>query len=272
MFQLLNLQPSEMPMSAAPIDHSLNLATQSVLTFGSYALWAVLLVVAIRMGLKQKTPFFVLIIFAAAFGALAEPLYDVGFMLYFYTPGLWTTFTSYDIPQPVWAYSGYVVLYAGPAIFITDRIAKGLTRAGLFQWAAIELACSCVFEMIGINGGAYSYWGPHAFRILQYPLVIGVLETAQVICFSVAAAELRRRVVGWKPLLGLFVLFPCTFYFGNFGAGAPTIIAIHLPDPSPVLVMVATSLSIFFAAMLIWGASFLLPSETPASEKSGLRT
>jgi hypothetical protein len=247
-------------MLTAPIDHPLNLTTQLIMNSASYFLWAILLFVAIRMGIKHKTPFFVLIILAAAFGALFEPLYDVGFMLWFYSPGMVTSFTSYGIPQPIWAYSGYVVLYAGPAMFICDRIARGLTPKGLLQWAGVVFLCSCVFEMVGIDGGAYEYWGPHVFRILNYPLAIGVLETAQVICFSVAAAALRRASSGWAPLLALFILFPCMFYFANFGAGAPLIIAIHTQDPSAMLVMAATSLSIVFGLTLIWAAARLLPS------------
>lgn len=142
-----------------------------------------------------------------------------------------------------------------------------MTRRALYGWAGVELLCSCAFEMIGINGGAYEYWGPHAFRIFEYPLVIGMLETAQVICFSVAAAELRRRSKGPMSLLGLFVLFPCTFYFANFGAGAPTIVAIHLDDPAPALVMLASALSIVFALLLIRGAAQLLPA-TSAAQRS----
>lgn len=250
----------------APYDHPLNLLTQSILVFGSYGVALVLLAIAIRMSVQQKTPFFVLIIVAAALGALAEPLYDVGFSLLFYIPGIWSSFTAYNIPQPLWAYSGYVVLYAGTAIFICDQIARGLTPKGLYRWAAIEFLCSCVFEMIGINGGAYEYWGPHAFRIFQYPLAIGVLEAAQVICFSVAAAELRRRSKGPLPLLGLIVLFPCTFYFANFGAGAPLIIALHLAHPAPTLVAITTLISIGFALVLIRGAACLLPASQDAGK------
>lgn len=248
-------------MLTAPVDHPLNLTTQAILTYGSYAISAILLIVAARMGIKQKTPFFVLIILAAAFGAIFEPIYDVGFMLLFYIPGMWTTFTSFDIPQPIWTHSGYVVLYAGPALFICDQIInRGLSRAGLFKWAGVEFLCSCTFEMIGINGGAYTYWGPHAFRIFQYPLAVGMLETAQVICFSIAAAALLKRTSGIAPLFGLFVLFPCTFYFANFGAGAPLIVALHTANPSPMLIMAASALSIAFALLLIWGASCLLPA------------
>jgi len=252
-------------MLTAPIDHPLNLATQSVLTYGSYLVTAVLLVIAIVMGIRQKTPFFVLLIVGAFLGAFAEALYDTGMSLWFYTPGLWTTFTAFGIPQPVWAHSGYVVLYAGPAMFICDRIARGLTASSLYMWAGVELLCSCIFEMVAINGDAMHYWGPHAFRILNYPLAIGVLETAQVVCFAVIAAELRRRSTSHWSLLGLIVLFPCTFYLANFGAGAPMIIALHLENPSVLMSTICSAISIGFALALIFGASKLLPAEQAAA-------
>jgi len=243
-----------------PIDHPLNLTTQAILTDLSWALTAVLLVIAIRMGVRQRTPFYALLVLAALVGAFAEALYDVGMMLYFYsTEGMFTHFTAFDIPQPIWTHSGYVVLYAAPAIYISRQIARGLmTRRTLFVWAGITLLESATFEIVGINGGLYSYWGPHVFRIFQYPLVIGVLEAAQVICFAVAATQLRARCSGQWQLLGLFVLFPCTFFMANFGAGWPTIIAVHLKHTSTPVIAAATVVSIGFAVVLVRaGASFL---------------
>jgi hypothetical protein len=213
------------------------------------------------MGKRERTPFYALVVLAAGVGAFAEPLYDVAMMLYFYsTPGMWTHFTAFDIPQPIWTHSGYVVLYAAPAIYIARQIGHGtMTRRALFVWAGITLLESAAFEMVGINGGLYSYWGPHVFRIFQYPLVIGVLEAAQVICFAVAASQLRARSTGHWQLLGLFVLFPCTFLGANFGAGWPTIIALHLEHTSTPLIAAATVVSIGFAIVLVRVAAALLP-------------
>ncbi|WP_114970592.1 hypothetical protein [Rhodoferax ferrireducens] len=246
-------------MLTAPYDHPLNLTTQAVLTYGSWALTAVLFAIAVKKDVRYRRPFFSFLILAGMVGALAEPLYDVGFMLLFYVPGIWSTFSAFGIPQPVWAYSGYVVLYTGTAMFICEQIQKGLTPKGLYGWAGLALLMSVAFEIIGIQGDAYAYWGPHAFRIFDYPLAVGVLESAQVICFSLAASELRRRTSGTVPLLGLFVIFPCTFYLVNFGAGAPLIISLHLDKPSPTLVTLCSAISIFFALLLIWSAAKLLP-------------
>jgi hypothetical protein len=137
-----------------------------------------------------------------------------------------------------------------------------MTRPKLFVWAGITLLESAAFEIIGINGGLYSYWGPHVFRIFQYPLVIGVLEAAQVICFAAAASQLRARCTGQWQLLGLFVLFPFTFFGANFGAGWPTIIAIHLEHTSTALVTAATVVSIGFAIVLVRAASAVLPQRS----------
>jgi hypothetical protein len=248
-------------MATAPVDHHLNLLAQDILTYGSWGLTVVLLGVAVRLGQKERTPFYVLMVLASMVAAFAEPLYDAAMMLYFYsTGGMFTHFTAFDIPQPIWTHSGYAVLYATAAIIIARKVRFGtMTAKTLFALAGAELLMSCTFEIIGINGGAYTYWGPHALRIFDYPLVIGVLEAAQVVCFAVGAALLRERVKSPIGLLGLFVLFPCTFFMANFGAGAPTIIAIHLQDGSRLVVALASALSIVFAVWLIRAASSLLP-------------
>ncbi|WP_051342573.1 hypothetical protein [Pseudonocardia spinosispora] len=249
-------------MPLPPVDHPLNLTTQGVLLYGSWVLTAVLLVFAVQLGRRERTPFYVLLVLAAMVGAFVEPLYDTAMMLYFYsTEGMATHFTAFDIPQPLWTHSGYAVLYASAAILITRSAWQGtLTRQRLGVFAGTELLMSCVFEMIGINGGAYAYWGPHTLRIFQYPLVIGVLETAQVVAFAIAAALLRQRMSG-RPvtLLWLFVIFPCTFLGGNFGAGWPVIIAIHLAEPNTAITAGATVLSIVLAGLLVRGAAGFLP-------------
>ncbi|MBJ7337563.1 hypothetical protein [Mycolicibacterium sp.] len=253
-----------------PIDHELNLTAQAILTYASWALTAVILALAIRMGRREGTPFYALMVLAVMVGAFVEPIYDVVMTLYFYsTAGMWTHFTAFDIPQPIWTHSGYVVLYASAAIFIAREIHRGtLTRRKLFAFAGLELVMSCAFEMFGINAGAYSYWGPHVLRIFNYPLVIGVLEAAQVICFAVAAAMLRSRSRDVWQLLGLFVVFPCTFLMANLGAGWPMIIALHAENTSTALVAAGTVISIGLAGVLVWSAASFLPDVTAGTGTS----
>jgi len=177
-----------------------------------------------------------------------------------------TFYTVFDVPQPVWTHSGYAVLYALPAVLITYRIRRGLLAPrALYAWAGVEFGISCVFEMTGINIGTYTYWGPHVLRVFHYPLVIGVLEAAQTICFAAAASQLRQRATSRWGLLGLFALFPATFFGANFGAGSPVIIAIHAAPVSQVAVYLCTVLSIVFAVTLIRFAAAFVPGPEQAA-------
>jgi hypothetical protein len=238
-------------MISAPYDHSLNLVTQTIMTFASWVIALGLLAVSVRRSWQQRTVFPVLLVLAAGVAALAEPLYDIAFKLLFFIPGQWTLFTYGDIPQPVWTISGYMILYAGPAIFICENLARGISRRTFLTWAAVTLLASSVFEIYGIAGGAYSYWGPHSFRIFGYPLAIGVLETTFVMLFSVLAHEYRSRIAGGMGLLGIFVLFPCAFYGVNFGVGAPMLVTLGLASPSPVLVAIGAAVSMGVAVCVI---------------------
>jgi hypothetical protein len=181
---------------------------------------------------------------------------------------MWSHFTAYDIVQPNWSHSGYMILYANAALYAGYKIAKGVWgRKELFMVFGIEFLTSCVFEMIAINGNAYEYWGPHQFRVFQYPLVIGVLEAAQVTTFTVVACLLWNRVRSWVGLLGLFALFPITFFGVNFGVGSPVIIAMHLNDPASTgfIVTCATLISIGWAVALVYGLSLFMPKELESS-------
>jgi hypothetical protein len=114
------------------VHHHLDLTGQNILTIGSWVLTVVLLGVAVNLGRKEaKTPFYVLMVLAAMVAAFAEPLYDVAFSLYFYsTHGMQRTITAFGIPQPIWAYSGYAVLYAAPAIYGAPWMIVGESGAG----------------------------------------------------------------------------------------------------------------------------------------------
>lgn len=253
------------------MDKELNEATQAVLTWGSWLLVAVMLVVAWRLGKKDRTPFYLVTIVAVGVAAFVEPLYDVAFDLWFYdvdaqgnTGLMWSHFTAFDIVQPNWSHSGYIILYANAALYAGWKISRGVWgRKELFVIFGIEFATSCVFEMIAINANAYEYWGPHRLRVFDYPLVIGVLEATQVVTFTVIACLLWNRVGNGFGLLGLFLLFPVTFLGVNFGVGSPTVIALHLNEPASTgfLVVCGSLLSMAFAAIWVYGVSFFMPKE-----------
>lgn len=247
--------------------HELDLVWQQIFTFASWGIVAIMLALAVRMGVQQRTPFYVLACVAACVAAFAEPLYDVAFDLWFYDvhngePGaMWSHFTAFGVVQPNWSHSGYVILYASACLYAGRRMYEGrLSKRGLFLIWLAEIATSCVFEVIGTKT-VYTYYGPYELRIGEYPLVIGVLEGTQVILFTVLAVQIWKRVrTGWG-LTALIAAFPISFFGANFGIGSPIIIALHMEPAhfSSGLVWGATFLTIGLCALAVNGASKFLP-------------
>lgn len=260
-------------MPADVMAHDLNLLWQNIFTWVSWAIVVAMVVIAVRMGVRQRTPFYLIAILAAGVGAYAEPLYDVAFDLWFYDarngePGAgYMHFSAFGVEQPIWTHSGYMILYATACLYAGRRIYEGrLGRRGLFLIWGAEVLASCVFEVIGTGTDVYTYYGPYVLRIWNYPLVIGVLEGTQVILFTVVAVLIWRQVSTAWGLLSLFVVFPMTFYAANFGLGAPLIIAMHLDRglATSAVIWAATLLTIGLCTFIVYGLSTFLPRPFPA--------
>jgi len=258
------------------MQHELSLLWQDIFTWGSWGIVAVMLGIAWRMCIQQRTPFYLLACVAAGVAAFAEPLYDVAFDLWFYDvhnsePGaMFSHFTAFDVVQPNWTHSGYIILYATACLYAGRRMYQGrLSRRGLLLIWVAEIVTSCVFEIIGTATNVYTYYGPYELRIVNYPLVIGVLEGTQVVLFTVLAVQIWRRVSTRWGLTSLLAAFPITMFGANFGIGAPLIIALHLEEDlfSPGIVWAATFLTMALCALAWHGATKFRPSRTESPEQ-----
>ncbi|MCU1693122.1 MAG: hypothetical protein JWM64_2213 [Frankiales bacterium] len=253
----------------------LDLTWQSIFSWASWAIALVMIAVAARMGLKQRTPFYLFAVLAAGVAAFAEPLYDVAFDLWFYdvhdgqTGAMWSTFSAFGVVQPNWTHSGYIILYAAIALYAGRRMYEGrLTQKGVFLIWAGEIMTSIVFETIGTATHVYAYYGPYEMRIVNYPLPIGVLEGTQTLLFTVLAVNIWRRTNSALGLSSLFVAFPITMFGANFGLGSPLIIALHLDggDFSSALVWVASFVTMGACLVAVRGAALFLPKPPAAVE------
>ncbi|MBB3605972.1 hypothetical protein FHT40_005661 [Mycolicibacterium sp. BK556] len=255
------------------MQHELSLLWQNIFTWASWVIVLVMLGFAVWMGIRQRTPFYLIACLAAGIGAFAEPLYDVAFDLWFYdahadgTPGAGLVhFSAFEVPQPNWTHSGYIILYATACLYAGRLIYDGrLSRRGLFTVWGIEIIGSCVFEVTGTATNVYTYYGPYVGRIWNYPLIIGFLEGTQVVLFTVVAVLVWRKVATNWGLTSLFIVFPMTFFGANFGIGAPVIIALHLDRglATTTVIGLATVLSIVLCAVVVNGLSKFLPDAAP---------
>ncbi len=243
----------------------LNTALQTGVTVVLWALSAALLVQAVRIYRRDGSPLAVLLWFAIAVGSLIEPLYDIAYHLFWHvyddagTDAQWTLFTSFDLPQPVWVMPAYVVVFAGPVIFMYEGLAEAASLRRIFRFAGITAFTTWFFETLMINLHLYSYWGKQPTDLLDYPVYISFMEAAQITGFAILVALLSRRATKTIHLAAVFVLFPANFAFTTLGAGFPALIAINASqDASMPLLWLAAFASVGLAAATLWWTGRLL--------------
>lgn len=218
--------------------------------------------------------FYLIACAAACVAATAEPLYDVAFDLWFYdvhdgkAGAMYSHFTAFGVVQPNWSHSGYVILYASACLYAGQRLYRGtLGRKGIFAiWllrsprpsSSRRSARPPTSTPTTARTSCGSSTTPWSSACSKHP---GVL-------FTVLAVHLWRRVETAWGLLGLFVVFPVTFFGANFGLGSPLIVALHLEDAhfSSGMVWGATFLTMAMCAIAVNGASKFLPSPIAVSE------
>jgi hypothetical protein len=243
----------------------LNTALQTGVTVVLWALSIALLVQAVRIYRRDGSPLAVLLWFAIAVGSLIEPLYDIAYHLFWHVyddagqDAQWTLFTAFDLPQPVWVMPAYIVVFAGPVIFMYEGLAKQASMSRIFRFAGITAFTTWFFETLMINLNLYSYWGNQPTNLLDYPVWISFMEAAQITGFAILVALLARRATKKIHLTAVFVLFPANFAFTTLGAGFPAIIAINSsPDASQLLLWPAAFASVGLAAATLWWTGRLL--------------
>ncbi|MCK9250576.1 MAG: hypothetical protein M0P31_16565 [Solirubrobacteraceae bacterium] len=256
-------KPGDMP--------DLNTTLQSLVTFALWGLTIALIVYAVYLSRRDRSPIALYLVLAVAVGSLIEPLYDISYHLFWHAfdetgaNRQWTLFEAFHLPQPVWVMPAYVVVFAGPAIFMYKGLAKSTSTRHVFKLALITACTTAAFEILMINLELYSYWSPQTLRVLDYPIWIAFMEAAQITGFALLVALLSRKATNHWQLLTVFVLFPANFAYSTLGAGFPGIIAINSSEsPSEVLMACAGLASIGLAMLELWWIGRLLVRDQEA--------
>ena len=245
-------------MPVPPYGHHLNEAMQTVATIVLWGGSLALLAYAVRLGRRERSILPVMLWLSVAVGSIIEPLYDFAYHLLWYTPGQWTLFTSFGLPQPVWVMPAYIMVFGLPAMLLYRRLAAGADLTFIFKVAGLLVLTTAFFETTANNVDLYGYYGGAPMRLLKYPLWIAVMEAAQITGFAILCALLKRRATRPVHYLALMVLFPANFAFDVLGAGFPTIIAQNMPHPNTAVMWASAFASIALAATALWWTAQLL--------------
>ncbi|HEY3604462.1 MAG TPA: hypothetical protein VGL04_07300 [Sporichthyaceae bacterium] len=254
---------SAFPLPPADIArHSTNTTGQAALTVLLALDVAIVYALAGWFWRRYRTPVPLLVAAGASFSAVIEPLPDAVANLWYYAPGQHSVWTSYQNSLPVWTFLSYTVYYGGIGMLFWWLIERGASRQ--------RLALICVPVAIFLGAGElffmhvlhmYTYYGPAAFKVADYPCWIPLLNLSIVVSIGAAAARMRRSVSVRDQLFPAFLLPSVAVVLGLLVEPMAVWTVLHGNRPRTSLLWAATALTIVLALGVTHTALRMLPAE-----------
>lgn len=217
---------------------------------------------AIRLAKVHRTPVPLVVALGSTFCALIEPMPDVLANLWYYAPGQDTFYTSFENPFPVWTFFSYTVFYGGMGLLVWRFVEAGWSRRRLVPLCAGLAVYLCAAELFMINVmEVYTYYGPGAFVVADFPVWIPLLNTFIVLTVGVGAARIRRSLPTREQFAPAFFLPAVAMVLGLVMIPLVLWTYIHSADPSKGLVYAATILTIGIAIAMMHTTMRLMPTE-----------
>jgi len=248
-----------------PVTQPVNATGQLIMAVGTTVVMVLASGWTLRLAARRRAVWPLVILISAGFCSLMEAIYDNAFNLWFYTgPEVFAGYTGFGIHVPWWVPVTYVWVYGAQAVWLAERIDAGATRQDVLRYSGLLWCVFTGFEIVGTNVGTYGYFGAHPYRVAGFPIWVSVANTGIVVVAAVAITWLRPLLPGVRAW-ALVVLMPAAFALATFAPSFPTLVLISHPDPDPLLMWVAASMSMLLGALVCYLACLPLPTRRPAT-------
>ncbi|MGH9000673.1 MAG: hypothetical protein ACRDY7_14940 [Acidimicrobiia bacterium] len=256
-----------------PVEVPVSSAGQAVMSIGVVVALVLMVVAAVRLGRRWSTWAPAIIAFTTLWAAFIEPIQNLVSHMWYYRPGQVTIFSSFGGSLPAWVFFSYCAFYGGFGMIAWWMVERGAPRSRMAKFVLGVWAFAVVTEIVGTQFDTYEYYGPHPFRVAGFPIWLSLGNAAICTTVGVAAARLRRVLVG-RQILSMMLLGPAAVATGLIGTGAPTLGVINTVDPDTWLQYLAATISMVMAGTMAWGALRLVPADglPSADDLAGTRS
>jgi hypothetical protein len=256
-------------MIPPPVDLPLNTTGQTVLTVLTSLVAVGNLAFTAMLCRRYRTSMPALITLSGFACFLLEPVYDDQYHIWFHDGGQrWGLYQAYGMDQPVWVPITYLWCYGGLALLVWRRVRAGATAAQVRRFTLVLGAVFTTFELVGINLGVYTYYGPQAFQVFGLPIWIEVANTVLSVVAGVAFARLEPLVSG-PGRISLVAVVPAAFAMLSFGSSFPALVTMSRPDPPVPLLWGAAAASVALALAILHLSLFAVPGEPDTEHEVG---
>src|SRR5215210_1558616 len=238
-------------------DSTVDATGQVIATVGTYLIAAVALGLVIRLAVRRRAVWPIVLIVGGTMTCLMEPLFDHLYGLWFPTQGQWHLFTVYGVSEPVWLPAAYLIIYGALAVLTVVWLQKDPSVRTVWRMYGLLVAVAMVGEIVYIQ-------------------VLGFLNAMSAVMTGIVVWRLLPLLRSPGSQLGLFMLPPMAFALDAVGSGIFYLSVRHSPDPSSfwlhvtaITVALGGAGTVYLLSYLVRGADLAPAGNALAS--SGLR-
>jgi hypothetical protein len=234
---------------------------QTIFTIGVTIPWVVLLVLAMRHLVRDRSPVLLLFLAGGALAAVMEPIVDVLGMCFFPRENQWVGLELFGRPIPLLIWPVYSWFVGGQAYFFWRLFQRGVSRGRLWKlWLAV-MAVNVVLETPGLLMGVYTYYGPQPFNLWGLPLWWPPVNATMPIVAGLLVHKMTPHLTGAR-ILAVIPFVPMADGLTNGALAWPVWSALNTQIGFPATYPAAVASS-GLAALAIWVITRGLPAEEP---------
>jgi hypothetical protein len=228
-------------------------------TSAQFALATVVLVFAISLTRRYRSPWPVMCVLGGALTAYIEPLIDVTCQVIWATHRQPASIAAFDRVAPIWTLGCYAYLMGFSGIMIWYWNQRGtITTKKVITLFVVMLVGINALEPIGIWLNLWRYTGQHGVRFFGYPMWYSTMFAAVFVMASAIAYRTKPYLHGWR-VTAVVLLIPMVNLGLFCGIGWPMFLALNL-DTAPAMtvtnlcnlwVLVQSLLTLYLAMALI---------------------
>jgi hypothetical protein len=226
---------------------------QAVMIWSGCIVVTILLIIAVRMGIKYKTWLPVLFLVAGACNELLEPMVcHLGHCTHA-VAGQWTLFETCGRPMPVYIPLAYAIYFGLIWLILYPRyLAGSFTKSFLWKFYVINCLGAFAFEILPLKYGLWVYYDHQAFWFWKtnVPLFWAMVNPVCVLVGFTLICKYHHLMRGWKQLM-VIPLSMSGAFMGHFGAGFPYYSAAN-SAASSLIIDLSGLLSIGFGFLIVW--------------------
>ena len=244
-----------------PVDMVMPQTAQLIATIGLWLPATILFVAAAVHWRRSGSPIYLLGVFGGLIAAFNEPIADILLNCYHAEIGQWKVFSAFGRDIPLWAVGFYPIYFGGLTLLIYTLLLRGVTRNKFWIIAGVVVVGNVVLEWPVLPLHMYLYYGDQPFRVLGFPVLVGVLNTLGATLGATLMAHFAGWLTGRRQLLILVI--PVLTDLAAYGVVLPHLLTLN-SDASALVKYLGTTAGIVLGLAALDGIGRFSAHRFPA--------